>query len=74
MKEKCKRNTPKLLGHIKSSPKKKIIALYAYIKKKKARKSTDEQLNESPQKDWQKRTSQNQIQQTEKSNKIEGTN
>lgn len=44
------------------------------LKKKKARKSTDEQLNESPQKDWQKRTSQNQIQQTEKSNKIEGTN
>lgn len=38
MKEKCKRNTPKLLGHIKSSPKKKIIALYAYIKKKESKK------------------------------------
>lgn len=35
MKEKCKRNTPKLLGHIKRNPKKKIIALYAYIKKRK---------------------------------------
>lgn len=44
------------------------------LKKKKARKITDEQVNESPQKDWQKRTNQNHIQLTAKSNKIEGTN